>query len=70
MNTLDHRLIELLVCPLCKGPLAMVRDADYQPIALACPADRLAFPIRDSIPVMLEAEAQAYDPDTKAIVPA
>jgi uncharacterized protein len=70
MNTLDHRLIELLVCPLCKGPLTMVRDANNHPQALACPADRLAFAIRDSIPVMLESEAQAYDPDTKAITPA
>jgi uncharacterized protein len=70
MNTLDHRLIDLLVCPLCKGPLTMLRDAHNQPVALACAPDRLAFPIRDSIPVMLEAEAQAWDPDTKAITPA
>jgi uncharacterized protein len=69
MNTLDHRLIDLLVCPLCKGHLSMVRDADNQPIALACSADRLAFPIRDSIPVMLESQALAFDPDTKTIVP-
>jgi uncharacterized protein YbaR (Trm112 family) len=69
MNTLDHRLIDLLVCPLCKGHLSMVRDGDLQPIALACSADRLAFPIRDSIPVMLESQALAFDPDTKTIVP-
>ncbi len=61
--TLDHRLIELLVCPLCKGKLVMLRDAEQRPRALACAADRLAFPIRDGIPVMLEGEAQPYDPE-------
>ena len=59
--TLDHRLIALLVCPVCKGPLEMRRDAEQRPVALACPADRLAFPIRDGIPVMLESEARALD---------
>ena len=59
--TLDHRLINLLVCPLCKGPLQMRRDADQRPTDLLCPADRLAFPIRDGIPVMLESEAKPLD---------
>lgn len=59
--TLDTRLIQLLVCPVCKGPLQMLRDADERPSHLACLADRLAFPIRDGIPVMLEAEASALD---------
>jgi hypothetical protein len=63
MTVLDHRLIELLVCPLCKGKLVMLRDESQQPRALACAADRLAFPIRDGIPVMLEGEAQPYDPE-------
>ena len=62
----DHRLIELLVCPLCKGKLVMLRDADQRPMALACHADRLAFPIRDGIPVMLEGEAQPYDPEMQS----
>ena len=66
MTALDHRLIELLVCPLCKGKLVMLRDAAQQPQALACRADRLAFPIRDGIPVMLESEAQPYEPDGAA----
>lgn len=61
--SLDHRLIELLVCPLCKGPLTLARDAHLQPTELQCPADRLAFPIRDGIPIMLEAEARSYDPE-------
>ena len=56
--TIDHRLIELLVCPVCKGPLTLERNADAQPAELVCPADRLAFPIRDGIPVMLESEAR------------
>ncbi len=59
--SLDHRLINLLVCPVCKGPLKMVRDDQSRAIELACPADRLAFPIRDGIPVMLEAEARSLD---------
>jgi uncharacterized protein YbaR (Trm112 family) len=61
MTALDHRLIDLLVCPICKGPLQMQRDAQGQPEALACAADRLAFPIRDGMPVMLESEAQPFD---------
>jgi uncharacterized protein YbaR (Trm112 family) len=59
--TLDNRLIALLVCPVCKGPLELRRDEALKPTELACPADRLAFPIRDGIPVMLEQEARAFD---------
>jgi uncharacterized protein len=65
MAATDHRLIELLVCPLCKGKLVMLRDADNRPTALACHADRLAFPLRDGIPVMLESEATPYDPEAQ-----
>ena len=66
MSTLDHRLIDLLVCPLCKGPLQMQRTPEGQPQALSCAADRLAFPIRDGMPVMLEDQAQAFDPAAPA----
>ena len=59
--TLDHRLIDLLVCPVCKGPLELRRDAGAQPNELVCQADRLAFPVRDGIPVMLEQEARSLD---------
>jgi uncharacterized protein YbaR (Trm112 family) len=52
---MDPRLLEILVCPLCKGPLDFLRDKQE----LVCKADRLAFPIRDGIPVMLEDEARA-----------
>jgi uncharacterized protein len=56
--SLDHSLIHLLVCPVCKGALQMGRDEDLHPSELICPADRLGFPIRDGIPVMLESEAR------------
>ena len=56
---MDHRLLELLVCPLCKGPLEALRIEPGAPLnELVCHADRLAFPVRDGIPVMLEAEAR------------
>ncbi len=57
--TLDHRLVSLLVCPVCKGPLEAAHDAEGRLRELLCPADRLAFPIRDGIPVMLENEARS-----------
>jgi hypothetical protein len=60
--TPDHRLIQLLVCPICKGPLEMLRDEQQRPVELACHADHLAFPLRDGIPVMLENEARALEP--------
>jgi hypothetical protein len=61
---MDQRLIEMLVCPLCKGPLTLLREGELP--ALACRADRLAFPIRDGIPLMLENEAKPWDPDAPA----
>ncbi|MEW6705498.1 MAG: Trm112 family protein [Pseudomonadota bacterium] len=60
--TLDHRLLELLVCPLCKGPLELLRGDAPSHAELVCHADRLAFPVRDGIPVMLEQEARSLDP--------
>ena len=56
--SLDHRLIALLVCPVCKGPLQLARDDQQRPVELQCNADRLGFPIRDGIPVMIESEAR------------
>lgn len=64
--SLDHRLISLLVCPLCKGPLELLRDGEQRPTELACRADRLAYPIRDGMPVMLEHEARAWAPGEDA----
>ncbi len=56
--TLDHRLLNLLVCPLCKGPLELWRDVENRPVELVCRADHLAYPVRDGIPQMLESEAR------------
>jgi len=55
---MDARLLDILVCPICKGPL-VYRRAEGE---LICKADRLAYPIRDDIPVMLEDEARRLDP--------
>jgi uncharacterized protein YbaR (Trm112 family) len=51
---MDTRLLEILVCPLCKGQLTHDRAAQE----LICHADKLAFPIRDGIPVMLVDQAR------------
>ncbi len=58
--SMDTRLIALLVCPICKGPLTRERDESGGD-ELQCAADRLAFPVRDGIAVMLEAEARALE---------
>lgn len=51
---MDIKLLEILVCPICKGKLIY-----HQPKAeLICSFDRLAYPIRNDIPVMLEQEAR------------
>ena len=63
---MDTRLLELLVCPICKGPLAHQRPPLHERTELVCTADRLAFPVRDGIPVMLESEARQLD-DTASI---
>ena len=55
---MDARLLDILVCPICKGPL-LYRRAEGE---LICKADRLAYRIRDDIPVMLEDEARRLDP--------
>ena len=55
---MDARLLEIVVCPLCKGPLVL-RKTEQE---LVCKADRLAFAIRDGIPVMLEGEARKLEP--------
>lgn len=51
---MDTRLLELLVCPVCKGPLQHDRHAKL----LVCPGERLAYPVRDGIPFLLESEAK------------
>lgn len=54
---MDSRLLDILVCPICKGPLHL--DTEFR--TLDCKTDRLAFPIRDDIPVMIDTEAVALD---------
>lgn len=56
---MDKRLIDLLVCPLCKGKLVFKKDE------LICRFDRLAYPIRQDIPVMLEQEARVISLEEK-----
>jgi len=56
-NTVDPKLLEILVCPLTKGPLEF--DASRQ--ELISRAARLAYPIRDGIPIMLPEEARKID---------
>lgn len=51
---MDAKLLEILVCPLCKSPLLLKKSEQE----LVCKADRLAYPIRDGIPVMLVDEAR------------
>lgn len=52
---MELHLLEVLVCPLCKGKLEYKREQQQ----LICKVDKLAFPIRDGIPIMLESEATA-----------
>ena len=56
---MDKKLLDILVCPICKGPLVYNKDQQE----LICKADRLAYPIRDDIPVMLEDEARQLGAD-------
>ncbi|MEQ1579739.1 MAG: Trm112 family protein [Steroidobacteraceae bacterium] len=60
---MDSRLLDILVCPLCKGPLRYLKARQE----LVCRADRLAFPIRDGIPVMLEDDARLLNSDDPAL---
>ncbi len=59
MKGIDPKLLEILVCPLCKGPLVYRRGADE----LICKADRLGYPVKDGIPVMLEEDARKLPPE-------
>jgi hypothetical protein len=54
---MESRLLDILVCPLCKGRLVY----DRHNAELICRPDRLAFPLRDGIPIMLESAARALD---------
>ncbi len=55
----DAKLLDILACPICKSSLRYIKDKDE----LVCSADRVAFPVRDGIPVMLEEEARQLGPE-------
>ena len=59
---MDAKLLEILVCPVCKGPLEYRKPA----AELICKACRFAYPVRDGIPVMLEDEARTLAADEAA----
>ncbi|MBI2295635.1 MAG: Trm112 family protein [Betaproteobacteria bacterium] len=56
---MDSKLLDILVCPLCKGPL-VYKKAQAE---LVCKPCRLAYPVKDDIPVMLEDEARKLPPE-------
>jgi uncharacterized protein YbaR (Trm112 family) len=56
---MDKKLLDILVCPVCKGKLVYAKQAQE----LICRLDRLAYPIRDGIPVMLEEDARRLGAD-------
>ncbi|KPJ94154.1 MAG: tetraacyldisaccharide 4'-kinase [Gammaproteobacteria bacterium SG8_15] len=56
---MDRKLLDILVCPVCKGPLVYVKNANE----LICKGDRLAYPVKDDIPIMLEDEARELAPE-------
>lgn len=56
---MDKKLLDILVCPVCKGKLHYDKKAQE----LICRIDRLAYPVKDGIPVMLEEEARTLAAD-------
>ncbi len=56
---MDTRLLDIIACPLCKGPVAHLRSE----AVLVCRIDRLAFPVRDGVPIMLVEEARPLAAD-------
>ncbi len=62
---MDKHLLDLLVCPVCKGPLRVAQNGAQT--ELICRADRLAYGVREGIPVMLPDEARALAPDDPAL---
>ena len=55
---MDARLLDILVCPRCTGPL----ESDKKGQELICRPDRLAYPIRDGIPIMWADQARKVEP--------
>lgn len=61
---MDSKLLEILVCPVSKGSLKLMQEQQE----LWCAASRLAYPIRDDIPVMLEHEARTLTDDEVSLM--
>jgi uncharacterized protein YbaR (Trm112 family) len=59
----SERLTDILACPVCKGPLLWLRESQEY----LCRADRLAYPVRDGIPVMLPDEARRLSAEDSAL---
>lgn len=60
---MDQRLLDILVCPLCKGALTHNKTS----AELVCLHDKLAFPIKDGIPALLQNEARPLDDHAPAV---
>jgi uncharacterized protein YbaR (Trm112 family) len=58
---MDKRLVDLLVCPVCKEPLRSAGSGAA--LELICRSDRLAYAVRDGIPIMLPEEARVLGAD-------
>jgi uncharacterized protein YbaR (Trm112 family) len=56
---MDDRLLDILACPLCKGPLKWQKQEQQ----LVCRAERLAFPLREGVPMLHEEDARQLLPD-------
>lgn len=61
---MDTKLLDILACPLCKGPLKYSKAQQV----LVCGADRLAYPIKDGFPILLEEDARALEPTDPLLV--
>ncbi len=61
---MDHKLLDILVCPVCKGRLQF----NAEKTGLICRAEKLIYPIEDGIPLMLESKAQPLN-ETTGIAP-
>ncbi len=55
---MNVKLLDILVCPICKGPLQYNKEQQE----LICHPDSLAYPIRDGIPILLEDQARPIEP--------
>ena len=62
---MDPKLLELLVCPVTKGPL----DVDREKNELISRSARLAYPVRDGMPILLESQARALSDEELAALP-